>query len=434
MEAPQKLQIAVVGAGIAGLAAAIALQDHSGIDIQIYERATELQEVGASIALGPNGMRTLERLGAHDALDDSIAFRNKSGHPMIYRHYKTNEIVSTDSHHGSVAYRHQTARYARSHLQEALRAHVAPTRLHLGKTFQSVAFDQANERLILTFADGATATADILLGADGIHSAVRSFFVPDSAPRWTGWVAFRSNFPLSHVSHVSGLPDEATHYWGPDRTLFVSKLGRDLFTVVGSFQTDPDAADAPYRGARWNAAGDPAVLRELYKDWSPTTRAIIDATPYTRVYPNAAGRGLDSWILGGGRVTLAGDAAHAHGGAFAAGGSLALDDAWAFSAAIAHVFPDGGERHPSGEAIARALRLYETTRKAHTDRVLRVVHESNRKKIEALGRAETDDELRARMKGRHDPAWLHEHDVTEAFRAAVRGELTNVGVTELASL
>lgn len=79
------LEIAIIGAGVAGLATAIALKDHPRITVQIYEQAEELREIGASIALGPNGMRTLERLGVTNALDDSVAFRNKSGYPMIYR-------------------------------------------------------------------------------------------------------------------------------------------------------------------------------------------------------------------------------------------------------------------------------------------------------------------------------------------------------------
>lgn len=79
------LRIAIVGSGIAGLAAAIALQQHEGIEVQLYERATELREIGASIALGPNGLRTLERLGVSNALSEDIAFRNASGYPMIYR-------------------------------------------------------------------------------------------------------------------------------------------------------------------------------------------------------------------------------------------------------------------------------------------------------------------------------------------------------------
>lgn len=85
MDSQSVLSVAIVGAGIAGLTAAIALQGKPGIDVRIYERTKELREVGATIALGPNGLRTLERLGINNALDDSIAFRNKSGHPMIYR-------------------------------------------------------------------------------------------------------------------------------------------------------------------------------------------------------------------------------------------------------------------------------------------------------------------------------------------------------------
>lgn len=85
MSESTKFRIAIVGGGIAGLAAAIALQKHEGIDVQLYEQATEIREVGASIALGPNGMRTLEKLGISEALSEDLAFPNKSGYPMIYR-------------------------------------------------------------------------------------------------------------------------------------------------------------------------------------------------------------------------------------------------------------------------------------------------------------------------------------------------------------
>lgn len=298
-----------------------------------------------------------------------------------------------------------------------------PSRIHLNKPFDSVIFDEKLNKQVLTFSDGTSATADIILGADGIHSKVRTFFVPSSRTEWTGWVAFRSVFPLSHLTHIPDVPDEAEHIWGPDRTLFVSRLGRDLFTVVGSTQIDPDAPDAPYKDASWDSTGDVGVIREFYRDWHPTYRAIVDATPWTGVYPNSAAHALDSWVLGDGRVTLAGDAAHAHGGAFAAGGSLALDDAWAFAESIRHVFPaeDAGRlpARPAAEDIARALRIYERTRKAHTDRVMSVVHEQNKKKVERLGQTQTDEELRARLKNRYDPSWIHEHDVQLAFSQAL---------------
>lgn len=136
-----------------------------------------------------------------------------------------------------------------------------------------------------------------------------------------------------------------------------------------------------------------------------------------------AANGLQTWVLGDGRVTLAGDAAHAHGGAFAAGGSLALDDAWAFAASILHIFPVKATRLPTDAEIATALRLYEKTRKSHTDRVIRTVHEGNKRKVDRIGKQETDEELRARMKNREDSSWLHEHDVENAFRGALGAEL-----------
>ncbi|KAK4542351.1 hypothetical protein LTR36_006807 [Oleoguttula mirabilis] len=419
------LRVAIVGAGIAGLGAAIALQKHDGIDVQLYERAHQLQEIGASIALGPNGMRTLERLGVHEALEDDVAFRNKSGRPMVYRHWKTNEVVSVDHHRGKVEYRHQTARYYRPHLQQALLAHIDPSRIHTGKAFAAVEelHHQGDDTLLVSFADGSTVTADVLLGADGINSAVRRSFVPSSAPKWTGWVAFRSVFDAKLVEHIPGVLEEANHWWGHDRTFFASRLGRDLFTVVGGWHGDPDAhAGSPYQASTWNSDGDVAVLREYYKDWHPVVRQMIDASPYTRLYPNTFASSLESWVHGGGRVTYAGDAAHAHGGAFAAGGSLALDDAYAFALAIFHVYPPGSAHKPGEAGIRTALGLYEQTRKAHTDRVLSTVREGNKKKVESLGRTETDEQLRRRMSDRADPAWIHEHDVEAAFAQAVERE------------
>ncbi|KAF6823419.1 salicylate hydroxylase (salicylate 1-monooxygenase) [Colletotrichum plurivorum] len=424
MGSSNQLQVAIVGAGIAGLTSAIALKNHLGIDVQIYDKAKELREVGASIALGPNGLRTLEKLGITNALDDEIAFRNESGYPMIYRHYQTGEIVSVDEHRGEIEPRHKTARFHRPHLQQALLKHIDPTRIHLNKAFQNISNDEATGRLHVTFTDSTAITADILLGADGIHSGVRSFYVPSSRSKWTGWTAFRAVYPISHLAHIPDLPEEAEHWWGVDRTWFMSKLGRGLFCIVASHQDDPDAADAAYRDKIWNTDSDVELLKGHYASWHRLVRDIIEATPADslRVYPNASAHGLESWVLGEGRVTFAGDAAHAHGGAFAAGGSLAIDDAWAFASAVKHVFPATATEAPSAEEIERALRLYEKTRKAHTDRVLETVHSTNKKKVERLGHFETDEELRARMKNRVEPVWIHEHDVEAVFRQVLEDE------------
>ncbi|KAI5362650.1 putative FAD-binding domain, FAD/NAD(P)-binding domain superfamily [Septoria linicola] len=421
-----KLRIAIVGAGVAGLAAAIALSKHDGIDVQIYERATQLQEICASIALGPNGMRTLEKLGVTEALQDDLAFRNLSVYPMIYKHWSTNETVSVDQHKGHVEYRHRTSRFYRAHLQQALISHVEPGTIHLSKSFLAVESLPATDEVSVSFSDGTEVKADILLGADGIRSQVRQHFVSSSAPRWTGWVAFRSVFDAKLVQHIPGALDEAVHWWGPERTFFASRLGKDLFTIVGGNYSDPDAPDAPFSAASWNSEGSLDTLKDFYKDWHPAIRQMIAASPYTKLYRNTFASGLESWVHGDGRATFAGDAAHAHGGAFAAGGSLALDDAYAFARAIFYIYPNGSVK-PGRKAIDTALRLYERTRKPHTDRVLLTVHVNNKKAVERIGVQETNEQLRARMTSRANNSWIHEHDVDATFQQALTN---NVAATQ----
>jgi salicylate hydroxylase len=336
------------------------------------------------------------------------------------RHWATNEIVSVDSHHGNVDPRHRTARFHRADLQKALLEHVPASKIRLGKGFSSVAFNNSDDNLMITFTDGSTATADILLGADGINSAVRRHFVPDSEPKRTGWIAFRSVFDVNLLKDqgIDDVLEEANHWWGPDRTFFSSRLGKNLFTIVGGHYGNLDAPNAPYKDATWNSDGNADTLREYYQDWHPVVRKMVDATPYTRQYPNTAAPGLNTWTYCNSRVTLAGDAAHAHGGALAAGGSLAIDDAYAFAAAFWHVFPSTA--NPSTVDIQRALSIYERTRKAHVDRVISTVLQGNKAILARLKRPrDTDEELRKRIKSRSDPYWIHEHDVEAAFAQAV---------------
>lgn len=139
--------------------------------------------------------------------------------------------------------------------------------------------------------------------------------------------------------------------------------------------------------------------------------------PDIRYYPNYfCGSSLDTWIFGD-RVTLIGDAAHAHGGAFATGGSLAIDDAYALYLSLLTVFPLDATQKPGQQEIKKALKLYEDTRRPHAVKLLKVVHENNEmktKKILAETR-ETDEELRERAKRGSGTVWLHEHDVEKAF-------------------
>ncbi|KAE8376058.1 hypothetical protein BDV26DRAFT_282968 [Aspergillus bertholletiae] len=374
----EKLKVIIAGAGIAGLSVAVALRRLPYAEVELFEQATELREIGASIAISPNGLRSLEKLGVLNALDDEVAFRGPSAVPMIYRHWKTNEVIHQDHFHDVTLRRHETARFHRGHLHAALLEHVPPESIHLGKTVVSA--DASYDKAALHFADGTSAQGDILIGADGIHSLT------------------------------------TLKQWGPNENFFASRLGKNQYTTVGNFDLPVDT-DGKTREVKWDDEENVEVLRQRYKDWNPVVKALVEATPYTRVYPNYAGEPLSTWVLDS-RVTLVGDAAHTHGGAFAAGGSLAIDDAYALFLAFRHTFGLSRTQKPKTDEVRDALVLYDETRLPHAERLLTIV-------LRGIGaqKTNTDSEetLVERVRNKPNTTWLSEHDVEKRFQSVVQG-------------
>lgn len=173
----------------------------------------------------------------------------------------------------------------------------------------------------------------------------------------------------------------------------------------------------------------------MRQDWNPVVKRLTELTPNVRFYPNYSSTTyLDTWVFGD-RVTLIGDAAHAHGGAHATGGSLAIDDAYTLSLALNSVFSVTAKRKPSGAEISKALKLYEQIRKPHAERLLKLVHTGNNARIQKLrsGKVEPDEELRTRAAKGSSTNWLHEHDVVKAFEEALERERGDVGGVEVVS-
>ncbi|OQE46236.1 hypothetical protein PENCOP_c001G06685 [Penicillium coprophilum] len=418
-EKSKPVRVLIAGAGIAGLATAISLTripNLPNLDIQLYEQAPELLEIGASIALSPNGMRTLEKLGVHSALTDEVGFRGPSGTPQIFRHWKTDQVVSVDTHVNVTDPRHHTTRFHRAHVHSALLEQVPRESIHLGKKIARAEADQTG--VSLYFEDGSSAHGEILIGADGIRSRVRQSFIPDYKLRFSGKVFMRATFDASLVEgKIPDLPADSMHWWGPKDNFFASRLGKNQYTTVGAYD-DPRSAEEVEKSIAWDQLGNVDFLRQRYKDWNPTVKALTELTPSTNLYPNFAGDALPTWVFGS-RVTLVGDAAHAHGGAFAAGGSLALDDSLALGLAFKQVFYSRNATF-SARNINEALGLYSQTRQPHTARLLRIVHNQIDKKGTVFAtREEEDAALVTRMTGRPETVWLSEHDVEAAFNAVV---------------
>lgn len=170
----------------------------------------------------------------------------------------------------------------------------------------------------------------------------------------------------------------------------------------------------------WNQAGNVEFFRERYKDWNPVVKRLTELTPSVRLFPNYAGTALSTWLPAP-RVTLLGDAAHTHGGAFAAGGSLALNDAFALGLAFRHAWESRAGNMPLRLAeIQHAFTLYDRTRRPHVAKLLSIVHGARLKEQPTYASAEAEDEgLIARLKSRPDLTWLSEHDVEAAFAKTV---------------
>ncbi|EXJ86837.1 hypothetical protein A1O3_03791 [Capronia epimyces CBS 606.96] len=423
------LEVAIIGGGIAGLTLAAALQHNPNLRVNIYERATELKEIGAVIGLAPNALRTLEKIGVADVLTDAVGWRNPNGIPMTFAHYKTGEVISRDFFRNVPDRRHHFARMHRARLQQGLLKHVAPHVIHLGKKVASVAAHR-DQGATVTFSDGSTINTDVVIGADGIKSKVRQSFVPNHTLSWTGDVVFRTVFNYSLVEDIPNLPQNSTHFTNGLDFFFATRAGSDQYAVTATFIVDP-RTDHQYSETDWNKSASVDTLRERYASWNSLVLAIIDRIPWVRSYTNIAGRVLDQWSFED-RVTLLGDAAHTHGGAFAAGAALAIDDAYALSLAFEEVFPSSGGIVPQKsvpDQLLRVFDLYEAVRKPHSSKLLAIVEAHRRNNLSQLakrrsGHGETDEEFRKRYTARMDATWLAEHDVEATFRKHV--EVGNV--------
>jgi salicylate hydroxylase len=256
--------VAVVGGGIGGLTTAVALL-HAGLDVRVYEQARTLPAVGAGIQLAPNCTRILGRLGLLPAVE-RVAVRPTA---FEFRRWDDGRVLSRTPLGDSVETAYG-APYLHAHRGDlvALLADAVPAdRVEVGR--RCVGVGPRGERAEVVFADGSRTTADVVVGADGIHSAVRQSLFGDDRPRFTGHVAYRGLIPADRLAHL-GLEPRCTVRLGPGAHVvhyFVS-AGR-LVNVV--CVTEENA----WRRESWTDRGDVAELRAAFQGWHPVVREIV---------------------------------------------------------------------------------------------------------------------------------------------------------------
>jgi len=343
----QKLDIAIIGAGMGGLASAAALRK-AGHDVTVYEQARQFTRLGAGIQIGCNAMHVLRGLGLEERL------RTDTFYPRSWnnRDWKSGEVLF-DILFGSDAEQAYGAPYLLAHrgdLHAALASAVPPELVKLNHRLTGI--DQTAEGVRLTFENGHVATADAAIAADGVHSVVKAALFGDDEPNFTGRIAYRTVYPIERLKNVDVL--NCTKWWGEDRhvVIYPVKPDRSEIYFVTS-QPEPG-----FEIESWSATGDVKVLREAFEGFHPDARAVINAAPEVHKRPLVDRDPLERWVDG--KVALLGDACHPMTPYMAQGAAMAIEDAAILSRCLAGVDRDG---------IEPALRRYEATRKARTSKM-----------------------------------------------------------------
>jgi salicylate hydroxylase len=351
--AKRSLRVVIIGAGIGGLAAAVALRQR-GYEVALYERATKLEEAGAGLQIGPNGVKVMRALGLEDEL-----MRNA---------FEPLSIMSITWDEGRLRFRQPLKAVARekygapyltahrADLHNLLRRATGDAPLHLGA--HCLGAGTVNGTAVARFADGREAEADIVVGADGIRSAIRAQHFGADRPRFTEMMAWRCIVPMECVPTRVG-PDNSValdhgEYFGwigPNGHVICYPIGAngDRLNIFGGHVTEQWVEES------WSA---PSSREELIAAKAGWNEALLDMFRHVEhvfkwgIYDRDP---LPQWSAG--RVTLLGDAAHPTMPTLAQGANMAIEDGYVLARALA--------RHPGD--IETALKTYVAERKPRTD-------------------------------------------------------------------
>jgi salicylate hydroxylase len=344
---PRKPKVAIVGAGIGGLTAAIALHRRN-IDVDVYEQSPQIAEIGAGVSLSPNAIKAVRALG----LDDQIAAIGFESDNQVVRAWNTGDILSKVFRKG-VYQKEFGAPYLSVHradLVEVLRQQLPDNLIHLEARCTEV--ETGNNGARVRFANGEKVEADLVVGADGIRSVVRQSLFGRDAPRFTGSVCWRGLVPLD--AFPPGLiSTDLTLYMGPRSHVihFMVRRGT-LVNFVAHVETDSWTQES------WTQECERSEVMETFKGWhEPLLRLLGSSDRYYKwaLYDRDP---LESWSKG--RVTLLGDAAHAMLPHIGQGACMAIEDGY--------VLADLVSQHPDN--LNEALRLYERLRVPRTRRAV----------------------------------------------------------------
>lgn len=368
-----KFRIAVVGGGLGGLAAARLLQK-AGLAAQVYEQAPSFMRLGAGIHVTPNVMKVMRAMGIEKALEDVSAkperWRSREG--------ETGDVIF-EMALGELARSRFGARYLtvqRGDFHSLMLDSVEQGTVHFGKRLVDI--DDNGSCVRMTFADGTTAEADFVIGADGINSLIREKLLGPARPNYTGDIAHRAMVDVSDIKGYT--PDHVAKWWSGDRHIVIYHTDHDrskLYYVTGVPQATWDPAHSWLPSSR-------DEMREAFAGWGSGLQSLIDATTEVTKWPLMDRDPLPLWSRG--RMVLLGDACHPMKPHMAQGAAMAIEDA---AMLVRCLLETGLADHQT------AFRLYESNR------------------TERAGRVQSVSKGNTWLRYGEDPSWCFGYDVME---------------------
>lgn len=338
-------RVAIVGAGLGGLAAAITLRQQ-GFEVEVYEQAPELGEFGAGINISPNSVKFFDAIG----LTPKLHAVGSEPVGLTWREWDADEI-SYVLPFGDFEKRYGSKYYVvhRSDLHRLLSEAVPPASIHLGK--RCTAVETRNGSVGLSFTDGTSAEADIVVGCDGIRSAVRACLFGGEGPHYAGTMCWRALAPSDALP--KNYHDRYVNQWSGQGGFVVSYYIRQ-----GKFINFVCVRQQPgWTEQSWSVPSSVDEMLAAFPNVGPKLRRMMAAATSCSKWGQFTGEHAPQWTKG--RVTLLGDSAHAMLATFGQGANMAFEDAYVLSRWL-------NARADEPEA---ALAGYESVRKPRATRI-----------------------------------------------------------------
>ncbi|KAL4259536.1 FAD/NAD(P)-binding domain superfamily protein [Pleurotus pulmonarius] len=384
MQVEKRLRVAICGAGIGGLTCALGLSRYPDIEATVYESSASLTEIGAGIGLWPRPWKVMRQLGLEQELL-KVAQRIPPDGPVA-----TFELRRSDTRQNQSTYRLVTEgplkTFHRAAFQQVLvQKFVKTGEIQYSKRLKGYRYLEAPSRKIeLVFEDGSLAFCDILIGADGVRSAVRTTMLTAEArllasnghsseanellgcirPSWSGQIVYRAVIPAEALRKRSPHHEsirQATMYLGKDSFIIAYPMAQNTLINFGAFVMRHDLEDTEYAGP-WVEKATKDDISAHFAAWRQEVQDLIDCIDALSKWAIHYVRPLSSYVTS--RVALLGDAAHAMTPHQGSGAGQAIEDAFLLSSLL-------GSSYTTRATASEALRIYDNIRRPFSQDVAR---------------------------------------------------------------